>query len=64
MLWFDSEAPREIPLSYQAKQPWYRKWWTWAAIGGVVAAGTGTTVYLLSIDPPDRIDGGFDLGFW
>ncbi|MEK6607966.1 MAG: PEGA domain-containing protein [Myxococcota bacterium] len=28
--------------------PVWRRWWFWAAVGGVVAAGTGVTIYLLA----------------
>ncbi len=62
LLWFDESQPREIPLGYDAPSPWYRKWWVWATVGGVVAAGTGTTVYLLSLDPSDEVGGTFSLG--
>lgn len=60
--WFDMAKPREIALGYDAPSPWYRKWWVWATLGGVVAAGTGTTVYLLGLDPADRVGGVFTLG--
>jgi tetratricopeptide (TPR) repeat protein len=62
LLWFDKSRPREIPLAYDAPSPWYRKWWVWAAIGGAVAVGTGTTVYLLGLDPADDVGGVFTLG--
>ena len=62
LLWFDESRPREIPLAYDAPSPWYRKWWVWATIGGVVAVGTGTTVYVLGLDPSDEVGGVFTLG--
>jgi tetratricopeptide (TPR) repeat protein len=62
LLWFDPQRPREIPLAYEPPTPWYRKWWVWAAAGGVVAAATGTTVYLLGLEPSDLVGGGFELG--
>ncbi len=55
--WASAETPREIPLGYRPPPTWYRKWWVWALAGGAVAAGTGITVYLLSIGPPDTLGG-------
>jgi hypothetical protein len=26
--------------------PWYKKWWVWAIVGGVVVAGAGTIWYV------------------
>ncbi len=62
LLWFDAEHPRELPLGYQEPSPWYRKWWVWAAIGGVAAVGTGATVYALGIEPADAVPVGFSFG--
>lgn len=59
--WAGPERPREIPLGYRPPVPWYRNWWVWATIGGVVAASTGTIVYLVGRDPPDTIDGSLEL---
>ena len=35
--------------------PFYRRWWFWTAVGGVVAAGTGVGVYLAT-RTPDGVD--------
>ncbi len=51
--------PREIPLKYEEPKPWYNKWWIWAIVGSVVAAGTGTAVYFLLQKPPDTVTGSF-----
>ena len=59
--WAGPERPREIPLDYRPPVAWYRNWWVWATIGGVVAASTGTIVYVVSRDPPDTIDGRLEL---
>ena len=53
--WSSATRPREIPLGYTPPAPWYRRWWVWAIAGGVVAAGTGTTVFLLERDAPDTV---------
>jgi TolB-like protein len=43
----------ELNLKLQAlPRPWYKKWWPWTIIGGVVAAGAITTTVLL-LDQPD-----------
>ncbi len=55
----DAEQPRRIALTYQAPEPWYRKWWVWAAIGGVVAVGTGVTVGVTLQDQPDTVSGSY-----
>jgi hypothetical protein len=57
----DPARPREISLSFEKPEAWYRKWWVWALVGGVVAAGTGTAVYFGLQEPPDRIHGTFQL---
>jgi hypothetical protein len=53
--------PREIALSYEPPTPWYRKWWVWAAVGGVVAVGTGITVFAVLDEPSDLIGGTFGV---
>lgn len=62
LLWFDAKNPRELPLGYTAPSPWYRKWWVWAAVGGVAAIGTGATVYALGLEPADAVPVGFSFG--
>ena len=61
LLWADAERPREIPLAYHPGVPWYRKWWVWATLGGVLAASTGAAVYAFSQEPPDTVDGHLEL---
>jgi hypothetical protein len=61
LTWADPTRPREIALAYHAPVPWTRKWWVWALAGGVLAAGTGATVYLLGREPPDTVGGAFDV---
>lgn len=45
------EVNAQLPLATQAT-PWYKRWYTWAIFGGVVAAGaaTGTAFYLTRPD--------------
>jgi hypothetical protein len=57
LTWADAARPREIPLRYDPPTPWYRRTWFYAALGGVVAAGVGLTVYELTIAPPDTVTG-------
>lgn len=57
LVWADPARPREIPLRYDAPSPWYRTWWVWAIAGSVVAVGTGATVFAVTRDPPDTVDG-------
>jgi hypothetical protein len=57
LAWADAARPREIQLRYDPPTPWYRRAWFYAAVGGVVAAGVGITVYELTIAPPDRVSG-------
>lgn len=57
LAWADAARPREIQLRYDPPTPWYRRVWFYAAVGGVVAASVGITVYELTIAPPDRISG-------
>ena len=54
LAWADPDRPREIPLRYDPPTPWYRKWWVIAIAGSVVAAGTGVTVYELTLASPTR----------
>lgn len=61
LLWAGPEQPRDVPLRYIAPTPWYRKWWVWAAVGSAVAIGTGTTVYVLTRDPPGTVGGDVEL---
>lgn len=56
-LWASADRPRELPLRYDPPTPWYRKWWVWAAAGGVVAAGTGIGVYAAVWEPSATLDG-------
>ncbi|HVV87324.1 MAG TPA: hypothetical protein VHE35_29990 [Kofleriaceae bacterium] len=55
-LWASPDRPRELPLRYSPPTPWYRKWWVWAAAGGVVAVGTGVGVYAAVWQPDSTID--------
>ncbi len=59
LVWAGPARPREILLRYDAPSPWYRKWWVWAIAGGVVAVGTGATVFAVTRDPSDTVDGDF-----
>jgi hypothetical protein len=52
LAWSDATRPREIPLRYDPPTPWHRKWWVWAAVGGVVAAGAAIGVYAATREPP------------
>ncbi len=57
----DALRPREISLAYAKPEPWYGKWWVWALVGGLVAAGTGTAVYMTLREPPDNVGGVFQV---
>ena len=57
LTWADAARPREIPLRYDPPTPWYRRTWFYAAVGTVVAASVGVTVYELTISPPDQVSG-------
>ena len=57
LTWADPTRPREIPLRYDPPTPWYRRGWFYAAVGTVVAASVGITVYELTIAPPDKVAG-------
>lgn len=59
--WAGPSRPRAIALSYRPPTPWYRRWWVWAIVGGALTAGTGTTVYLMSQEPPDVVGGDFTV---
>ena len=56
LTWANPERPREITLRYDPPTPWYRTWWGISAI--VVGSGAviGTTVYVMTLSPPDKID--------
>ena len=34
---------------------WYQRWWVWAIVGGVVAAGAVTAVVVAASGGPDRV---------
>ncbi len=55
--WASPERPREIALRYDPPTPWHRKWWVWAAVGGVAAVGTGVAVYAAVWRPSDNLTG-------
>ncbi len=57
LTWADPARPREIPLRYDPPTPWYRQTWFYAAVGTVVAASVGLTVYELTLAPPDKVSG-------
>lgn len=59
--WADARRPREIPLRYDPPTPWYRRPWFYAALGTVVAASVGITVYQLTLAPPDNVEGGVSV---
>jgi len=61
LTWADAKRPREIPLRYDPPTPWYRNAWFYAALGTVVAAGVGVTVYELTLAPPDKVSGGVSV---
>ena len=39
-------TPMWVSLT-EAPTPWYKKWWVWTAVGGILAVGGATAVYLL-----------------
>ncbi len=57
LTWADAARPREIPLRYDPPTPWYKRAWFYAAVGSVVAASVGLTVYELTIAPPSTVSG-------
>ena len=59
LTWASAARPRPIALAVREELPWTRKWWVWAIVGGVVAAGTGGVVYALEQEPPDTVGGSF-----
>ncbi len=59
--WASPERPREIPLRYDPPPRWYRKWWVWAVAGGVLAVGTGVSVYAVVWEPGPEVSGGIDV---
>jgi hypothetical protein len=59
--WADPARPREIPLRYDPPTPWYRRAWFYAAVGTVVAATVGITVYEVTLAPPDKVSGGVSV---
>jgi hypothetical protein len=61
LTWANPTRPREIPLRYDPPQAWWKKWWVLTIAGGVLAVGTGITVYQLTLAPPDKIGGGISV---
>jgi hypothetical protein len=61
LTWASPARPREIALRYDPPTRWYRKWWVWAAAGGVVAVGTGIIVYATVWEPGPVVGGGIDV---
>lgn len=61
LTWASPARPREIAMRYEVPTPWYRKWWVWAAAGGVVAVGTGIAVYATVWEPGPSVGGGIDI---
>ena len=41
-----SRGTEPAPSPVVGKTPWYKKWWIWTIVGGVVVAGVGTAVGL------------------
>ena len=54
--WFSEEQPRELRLRYLPPEHWYDKWWTWAIASTAIAAAAGTSVFLLTREPPATVD--------
>jgi TolB-like protein len=48
---FDGRATQLRMQLLEEPRAWYEEWWTWAIIGGVVAAGVTTAVLLLPNEP-------------
>jgi tetratricopeptide (TPR) repeat protein len=61
LLFGSPKRPREITLTFVPPDPWYGRWWIWAIAGTVVAVGAGTAVFAATREPPDRIDGTFEV---
>ncbi|MBV8763044.1 MAG: hypothetical protein JO257_37505 [Deltaproteobacteria bacterium] len=57
LTWADPARPREIALRYDPPPPWYRTWWAITIASGIVAIGTGITVYELTWAPSDKVNG-------
>lgn len=55
------ERPRELNLAYEPPDPWYGKWWFWAAAGTVVAATAGAAVFAVTREPGPTVDGTFEV---
>jgi hypothetical protein len=55
--WGEEKRPREIPLRYEAPEPWYTHWWIWAIAGGVVAAGASAGVFAATHSLPPTVNG-------
>jgi hypothetical protein len=58
--WADASRPREIPLRYDAPQPWWQKWWVITIAGTVAVAGTGAIVYGVTREPPNTARGSIE----
>lgn len=56
-----ADRPREISLSVVPPTPWYQKWWVWASAAGVVAVGAGLATYFALDEPPEKINGTFEV---
>jgi hypothetical protein len=61
LLWGEPSAPRDVAVGYRAPNPWYGRWWVWALAVGVVAAITGVAVFAATQEPPDRVEGTFNV---
>jgi len=62
LTWADAARPREIVLRYDPPTPWYRTWWGITAIVASSGAIIGGIVYVVTLSPPDKIDGGVTTG--
>lgn len=56
------DRPREIELRYERPRAWFERWWLWAAVGGVVAAGATAAAVAASSGPGPNVDGSVRLG--
>lgn len=54
----DPSAPREARMRYVPPTSWYERWWVWAGIGVVAAAGVGAAVYATTRPEPTDVDFG------
>ena len=50
------ERPRSVYLRYERHEPWFEKWWVWAAAVGVVAGGAAAAA-VATAEPPARVGG-------